>query len=249
MIKVTNLHKRFKDLIVLKGIDMEVKSGEVVAIIGPSGSGKSTFLRCLNLLEKPQEGTIEIDDVKLDVKNHSKNDAHMLRQKSAMVFQNYNLFKNKTVLQNVILSLLVNKKMSLKSSEKFGERILEQVGLSEKRDTYPVTLSGGQQQRVSIARALAVNPHVILFDEPTSALDPELVQEVLGVIRSLAKKQTTMIIVTHEMDFAREVADKVIFMDEGNVVEEGTPEEIFDHPKNSRTRQFLGATSAMDYNI
>lgn len=239
MIKVTNLQKRFNDLVVLNGIDIEVNRGEVLAIIGPSGSGKSTFLRCLNLLETPDDGTIEIGEATLDAKKYTRNEAHLLRQQTAMVFQNYNLFRNKTALQNVTESLIVTKKMPATEARKIGMDLLEQVGLKDKADNYPITLSGGQQQRVSIARALAVNPHAILFDEPTSALDPELVSEVLQVIRSIAEKQTTMIIVTHEMAFAREVADKVIFMADGNIVEQGTPEQIFVKSQNPRTRSFI----------
>jgi putative amino-acid transport system ATP-binding protein len=239
MIKITNLHKRFNDLVVLNGIDIEVNRGEVLAIIGPSGSGKSTLLRCLNLLEKPDEGFIEIGEVKLNAKKHTRKEAHLLRQQTAMVFQNYNLFRNKTAFQNVIESLITTKKMSASEASKIGMDLLAQVGLSEKANNYPVTLSGGQQQRVSIARALAVNPHAILFDEPTSSLDPELVAEVLQVIHSIAKRHTTMIIVTHEMAFAREVADKVIFMADGNIVEQGTSDQIFDNPQNPRTKLFL----------
>lgn len=239
MIKITNLSKRFNDLPILKGINLEVEKGEVLAIIGPSGSGKSTLLRCLNLLEKPDEGIIEIVDVRLDAKKYSSKEAHLLRQKTAMVFQHYNLFKNKTALQNVTESLIVSKKANPEEAKKIGEKLLEQVGLLEKADKYPITLSGGQQQRVSIARALAVNPHAILLDEPTSALDPELVSEVLQVIRAIAERETTMIIVTHEMDFAREVADKVAFMVDGNILEYGTPNQVFNHPQNLRTKQFI----------
>ncbi|UQZ82225.1 putative amino-acid import ATP-binding protein YxeO [Paenibacillus konkukensis] len=239
MIKVTNLRKKFKDLVVLDGIDIEVKRGEVVAIIGPSGSGKSTLLRCLNLLETPDEGVIQIGEAALDAKSYSRKEAHLLRQQTAMVFQNYNLFKNKTALQNITESLIVTKKMKLAEAGKIGMELLEQVGLTAKADNYPITLSGGQQQRIGIARALAVNPHAILLDEPTSALDPELVAEVLQVIKSIAERQTTMIIVTHEMAFAREVADQVIFMADGNIVEQGTPEQLFDHTQNPRTKRFL----------
>lgn len=239
MIKVTNLRKQFNDLVVLDGIDIEVHRGEVVAIIGPSGSGKSTLLRCLNLLETPDQGLIEIGNAVLDAKKFTRKDAHHLRQQTAMVFQNYNLFKNKTALQNITESLIITKKMKQSDADQIGRALLEQVGLSHKADSYPATLSGGQQQRVAIARALAVNPHAILLDEPTSALDPELVAEVLQVIKSIAEKRTTMLIVTHEMAFARQVADKVIFMADGSIVEQGTPEEIFDHPKNPRTQRFL----------
>lgn len=239
MIRVRDLHKRFGNLHVLNGIDIQVQDGEVVAIIGPSGSGKSTLLRCLNLLEIPDSGTIEIGPVQLNVKQYTRKEAYRLRQQTAMVFQNYNLFKNKTALQNVTESLIVTKKMEKQKAEEIGRQLLAQVGLAEKEASYPVTLSGGQQQRVSIARALAVDPHAILLDEPTSALDPELVGEVLQVIRSIAQKQTTMLIVTHEMSFAREVSDRVIFMEDGVIVEEGPPQQLFDHPQNPRTQQFL----------
>ncbi|OXM85518.1 amino acid ABC transporter ATP-binding protein [Paenibacillus rigui] len=243
MIKVSGLRKKFHDLQVLHDIELEVNKGEVVAIIGPSGSGKSTLLRCLNLLEVPEEGTVTIDDVAVNMRELAKKDMYRLRQKSAMVFQNYNLFKNKTALQNVIESLIVVKNMKEAEAKSIGERLLEQVGLSGKFDNYPSTLSGGQQQRVGIARALAVDPYVILFDEPTSALDPELVGEVLNVMRLLANKNTTMIIVTHEMSFAREVADKVIFMADGKIIETGGPEDIFSNPQNERTKRFLSQLS------
>ncbi|WP_028552851.1 amino acid ABC transporter ATP-binding protein [Paenibacillus sp. UNC451MF] len=239
MIKVTNLRKKFKDLVVLDGIDIEVNRGEVVAIIGPSGSGKSTLLRCLNLLETPDDGVIQIGEATLNAKSYSRKEAHLLRQQTAMVFQNYNLFKNKTALQNITESLIVTKKMKAAEAKKIGEALLEQVGLASKADSYPITLSGGQQQRIGIARALAVNPHAILLDEPTSALDPELVSEVLQVIKGIAERQTTMVIVTHEMAFAREVADKVIFMADGHIVEQGTPEQLFENTQNARTKRFL----------
>ena len=202
MIKVTNLVKKYNDHVVLNHINLEVKEGEVLAIIGPSGSGKSTLLRCLNFLEKPDSGVIEIGNVRIDTNNYTSKDIDVLRQQTAMVFQHYNLFKNKTALENIIESLVINKKLSLKNAKELGKKLLGQVGLLEKAAQYPITLSGGQQQRVSIARALAVNPHAILFDEPTSSLDPELVIEVLQVIRSIAEQNTTMIIVTHEMAFA-----------------------------------------------
>ncbi|WP_232697444.1 amino acid ABC transporter ATP-binding protein [Brevibacillus daliensis] len=244
MIKVTNLHKTFNDLVVLQGIDIEVKRGEVVAIIGPSGSGKSTLLRCLNFLEIPDQGVIEIGEVTIDAKQYTQKEVHQLRQQTAMVFQNYNLFKNKTALQNITESLLITKKMKQGEANQTGEALLEQVGLSEKAGSYPITLSGGQQQRVAIARALAVSPHAILLDEPTSALDPELVAEVLQVIKAIAEKKTTMVIVTHEMAFARQVADKVIFMADGKIVEQGAPADIFDRPSNERTKRFLQQFSA-----
>lgn len=239
MIKVKGLKKNFKKLEVLKDINLEVKTGEVVVILGPSGSGKSTFLRCLNYLEKPDSGEISIGDVNINVENVSKKDIANLRKQSAMVFQHYNLFNNKTVLQNVTEALLVVKKLNKDEAIKIALNTLKKVGMEDKKDVYPGTLSGGQKQRVSIARAMAINPNVILFDEPTSALDPELVTEVLNVIKDLAKEHRTMIIVTHEMSFARDVGDRIIFMSDGVVVEEGTPDEIFKFPKNDRTKQFL----------
>ncbi|WP_047476221.1 amino acid ABC transporter ATP-binding protein [Bacillus siamensis] len=238
MIQVRHIRKAFKDLTVLDGIDLEIKSGEVTAIIGPSGSGKSTLLRCLNLLERPDDGIIEIGDAKLNAASYSRKDVHKLRQQTAMVFQNYNLFKNKTALQNVTEALITAQKKPKKEAEQIGMDLLRQVGLEQKADSYPITMSGGQQQRIGIARALAVDPHAILLDEPTSALDPELVAGVLQVIKSIAE-QTTMVIVTHEMAFAREVADQVIFMADGRIIEQGTPEELFDNPQNERTKKFI----------
>jgi len=239
MINVKGLKKKFNELTVLNGIDIVVERGQVLAIIGPSGSGKSTFLRCLNFLEQPDVGLIEIGEAALNAENHTNKEVQQLRQQTAMVFQNYNLFRNKTVLQNVTESLIIAKKMPKVQAEAIALDLLTKVGLKEKAGNYPATLSGGQQQRVSIARALAVNPHAILFDEPTSSLDPELVAEVLQVIKSIADQQTTMIIVTHEMDFAREVADHVIFMADGNIVEQGPPESLFGNPQQARTKQFL----------
>ncbi|MFR9239958.1 MAG: amino acid ABC transporter ATP-binding protein [Clostridium baratii] len=239
MIKVSNLKKQFNGIDVLKDISIDVKSGEVVVILGPSGSGKSTFLRCLNYLEKPDGGTIEIGDAKIVAPKVSKKDIHNLRKQSAMVFQHYNLFNNKTVLQNVTEALIVVKKLNKDEANKIALDALKKVGMLDKKDAYPRTLSGGQMQRVSIARAMAINPNVILFDEPTSALDPELVSEVLSVIKDLAKENRTMIIVTHEMSFAKDVGDRIIFMADGLVVEEGSPDEIFNNPKHDRTKQFL----------
>lgn len=239
MIKVSNLKKQFNGIDVLKDISIDVKPGEVVVILGPSGSGKSTFLRCLNYLEKPDGGTIEIGDAKIVAPKVSKKDIHNLRKQSAMVFQHYNLFNNKTVLQNVTDALIVVKKLNKDEANKIALDALKKVGMLDKKDAYPRTLSGGQMQRVSIARAMAINPNVILFDEPTSALDPELVSEVLSVIKDLAKENRTMIIVTHEMSFAKDVGDRIIFMADGLVVEEGTPDEIFNNPKHDRTKQFL----------
>ncbi len=249
MIEIQNLKKQFKDLTVLNDISISVNKGEVVAIIGPSGSGKSTLLRCLNYLETPDKGIIEIGGVRFDAEKHNRNDVKKLRQQTAFVFQNYNLFKNKTALENVTESLKVTKKMKAEQANAIGMDLLKQVGLSEKAGNYPVTLSGGQQQRVGIARALAVGPKALLFDEPTSALDPELVAEVLQVIKNIAEKDTTMIIVTHEMQFAKEVADKVVFMADGFIVEQGTPEEIFDRSENPRTRKFLRQLQANEQEV
>ncbi|KDR96293.1 amino acid ABC transporter ATP-binding protein, PAAT family [Peptoclostridium litorale DSM 5388] len=245
MIKVENLKKSFGDIQVLKGVDIEIQKGEVVAVIGPSGTGKSTLLRCMNYLETPDAGVISIGDLTVYAKSAAKNDIHELRKRTSMVFQSYNLFKNKTALQNITESLTAVKKIPREEADKIGMKILQQVGLEDKRDSYPSQLSGGQQQRIGIGRAMAVNPDIILFDEPTSALDPELVGEVLDVIKELAKKHMTMIIVTHEMGFAREAADRVIFMDGGYIVEQGRPEEIFEKPKNERTAKFLSKVSRM----
>lgn len=239
MIKIKNLYKKFNDLTVLNGINLEIKKGEVIAIIGPSGTGKSTLLRCINYLETPDKGTIEIENLKVDLEQITKVQIHQLRKHTSMVFQSYNLFNNKTAIENIMEHLSVVKKINKSEAEKMAIDILRQVGLEDKKDYYPSKLSGGQQQRVGIGRAMAVNPDIMLFDEPTSALDPELVGEVLDVIKRLAEKDTTMIIVTHEMRFAKEAADRVIFMDGGNIVEEGTPTEVFDNPKNPRTIKFL----------
>lgn len=239
MIKVTNLRKSFNRTTVLKDISFEVNEGEVVVIIGPSGSGKSTLLRCLNFLEKADAGQIEIGDARVEIKRINRALVNKLRSKTSMVFQHYNLFKNKTILENVTHALVVAKKMKKEDAKQMGRDLLNQVGILEKENHYPISLSGGQQQRVGIARALAVNPYAILFDEPTSSLDPEWVSEVLRVISKIANKKKTMIIVTHEMNFAREIADKVIFMADGVVVEQGTPTEIFDYPTKERTKQFL----------
>lgn len=239
MIKIKDLHKSFNGLEVLKGIDLDIKKGEVVVVIGPSGTGKSTLLRCMNFLEKPNKGIIEIEDLKVDVENATKEQIHQLRMNTSMVFQSYNLFKNKTALENIMEPLVVVKKMDKTKAEKIAMDILKKVGLEDKRDYYPSKLSGGQQQRVGIGRAMAVDPKIMLFDEPTSALDPELVGEVLEVIKNLAEQDTTMIIVTHEMRFAKSAADRVIFMDGGKIVEQGSPQQIFDNPQNERTVKFL----------
>ena len=236
IIKVENLQKAFGDLSVLSGIDIDINRGDVVVVVGPSGSGKSTFLRCLNRLEESTGGSIyfegeDITDPSVNINKH--------RQKMGMVFQQFNLFPHKSVLENIIEAPTVVNKMDKESAIKEAEKLLREVGLTEKRDYYPCQLSGGQQQRVAIARALAMRPQLMLFDEPTSALDPELTGEVLAVIKKLAAQKNTMIVVTHEMGFAREVATRVIFMDGGVIVEEGTPEEVLVNPKNERTVQFL----------
>ncbi|SMC46245.1 amino acid ABC transporter ATP-binding protein [Papillibacter cinnamivorans] len=239
MIRVTNVHKKFKDLEVLRGVDLEVKDGEVISILGPSGSGKTTLLRCINFLEKADEGEMEIGDRKYSLKYATKKQKLEVQRKTAMVFQLNNLFANKTVLENVTIGLTVVQKMNKADARRVAVRYLEKVGLGDRLSSYPAQLSGGQQQRVGIARALALNPSVILFDEPTSALDPELVGEVLSVIRQVAEEHITMVIVTHEMAFARDISDKVVFMDGGVVVESGTPEDIFLNPQKERTVQFL----------
>ncbi len=236
MIKIEDLHKTFGKNEVLKGINLEIAAGEVVVVIGPSGSGKSTFLRCLNLLETPTSGRIDFEGTNLLAKGVN---IDQLRQKMGMVFQSFNLFPHKTVLENVTISPIKVKKEAVAAANETGLKLLDQVGLKEKSQAYPSSLSGGQQQRVAIARALAMNPDVMLFDEPTSALDPEMVGEVLAVMKKLAENGMTMVVVTHEMGFAREVADRVIFMDEGIIQEEGTPEQIFGSPKNARTQSFL----------
>ncbi|MED3994738.1 amino acid ABC transporter ATP-binding protein [Peribacillus frigoritolerans] len=241
MINIKNLHKSFGDLEVLKGIDLEVEQGKVIVLIGPSGSGKTTFLRCLNLLEVPTDGTIEIDETVMDFKKPvRKNSITSFRSLTGMVFQSYNLFPHKTALENVMEGPIIVKNIGKHQAKETAATLLTKVGLGEKVDFYPFQLSGGQQQRVGIARALAMEPKVMLFDEPTSALDPELVGDVLQVMKDLAKDEgMTMIVVTHEMRFAREVADEVIFMDEGKIMERGTPEQIFTNPKEARTRKFL----------
>lgn len=236
MIKVQNLNKSFNKNVVLKDINLEVNKGEVVAIIGPSGSGKSTLLRCMNLLEIPSNGKVIFEGKELTHKNINLNE---LRQKMGMVFQNFNLFPHKTVIENVILAPKLLKKVDLKKLEIEGKALLKKVGLEEKAKAYPSQLSGGQKQRVAIARALAMHPDVILFDEPTSALDPEVVYEVLKVMKDLAKEGMTMVVVTHEMGFAKDVGDKVIFMADGYVVESETPDQLFNHPKHERTKNFL----------
>ena len=250
MIEISNLHKKFGKNEVLKGINIQVNKGDIISILGPSGSGKTTLLRCLNYLERPDEGIITIDNVTIDSQKVHKKDIYNIRKKSAMVFQSYNLFQHKTVVQNVMEGLVVVQKKSVKEAREIALEMLKKVGLEQKIDSYPLQLSGGQQQRVGIARALALNPQVILFDEPTSALDPELVGEVLDVIRKISHEGITMIIVTHEMNFAREVSKRVIFMDGGVIVEEGNPRDIFTAPKEERTKQFLKRmTPELEYSI
>ena len=236
MINVRNLYKSFGKNEVLKDINETIKKGEVVVIIGPSGSGKSTFLRCLNLLEEPTSGVINFEGEDITDKNV---DINKIREKMGMVFQQFNLFPHKTVMENLTIGPTKIKNISNGEAVKKGSELLEKVGLLDKKNVYPNSLSGGQKQRIAIARALAMEPDVMLFDEPTSALDPEMVGEVLGVMKSLAKDGMTMVVVTHEMGFAKEVGDRILFMDEGRIIEEGTPEEIFQNPKNSRTKDFL----------
>ena len=236
MIDVKNLHKYFGSLEVLKGIDCHIDKGECVCVIGPSGSGKSTFLRCLNLLETPTKGDIVIDDMHLTEKNF---DVDALRKRVGMVFQHFNLFPHLTILENVTLAPIRHKMMTEEQAKEKAMELLNRVGVGDKADNYPAQLSGGQKQRVAIARSLALSPEVMLFDEPTSALDPEMVGEVLEVMKQLAKEGMTMVVVTHEMGFAREVANRVFFMDGGGILEEGTPEQIFDHPQEERTKTFL----------
>lgn len=236
MIRVNNLHKSFEKNEVLKGINEHIEKGEVVVVIGPSGSGKSTFLRCLNLLEVPTSGEIIFEGKNITDK---KVDINKIREKMGMVFQQFNLFPHKTVLDNLTIAPIKVKGVSKADAEKKAKELLDRVGLLNKADAYPSSLSGGQKQRIAIARALAMDPDVMLFDEPTSALDPEMVGEVLNVMKELAKEGMTMVVVTHEMGFAREVGDRILFMDKGNIMEEGTSEEIFSNPKNPRTIDFL----------
>ena len=235
-VRVNNLHKSFGRLEVLRGIDLEVREGEVVCLIGPSGSGKSTFLRCLNFLETPTSGEVEVDG---HILTDGKADLNKIRENIGMVFQRFNLFPHLNVLDNITMAPLDRKKLDKAAAEQKARALLERVGLADKASVYPAQLSGGQQQRVAIARALAMDPDIMLFDEPTSALDPEMVGEVLAVMRQLADGGMTMVVVTHEMGFAREVADRVIFMDEGVIVEQGDPADIFANPREKRTIDFL----------
>ncbi|MBQ7582303.1 MAG: amino acid ABC transporter ATP-binding protein [Lachnospiraceae bacterium] len=236
MINVVDLHKSFDDTVVLSGITEEINEGEVVVVIGPSGSGKSTFLRCLNLLETPDRGEVYIDGEQI---NKDGVNVDRLREKMGMVFQHFNLFPHLTVLENITLAPVKTGRMNADQAKSKAEELLERVGLSEKANAYPASLSGGQKQRIAIARALAMEPEILLFDEPTSALDPEMVGEVLDVMKNLAESGMTMVVVTHEMGFAREVGTRLLFIDEGVVLEKGTPEEVLNHPKEERTKAFL----------
>lgn len=239
MIDVKGLKKSFGDNHVLRGVDLKVKKGEIVTMIGPSGAGKTTLLRSLNWLDAPDAGTIRIDDAEIDAARAGKKAVKRLRSKTAMVFQHYNLFNNKTALENVTESLIMVKKLSKETAKARGKELLDRVGLSDKYNAYPSFLSGGQQQRVGIARALAVDPKVILFDEPTSALDPEWVNEVLTVMTEIAREGMTMVVVSHEMRFVRDVSTRVLLLDEGQILEDGTPEQVFKNPQHERAQQFL----------
>ncbi|MGX7595088.1 amino acid ABC transporter ATP-binding protein [Planococcus plakortidis] len=239
MLAIQNLKVSFGDKEVLKGVDLQVNKGDVVTFIGPSGTGKTTILKCVNYLVEPDEGQMQLSNVSVDFKKIHKKEILQLRRNTAMVFQQFNLFKNKTVVENVMDAQIAVQKKSKKEAYERSIDLLEKVGLLDKKDEYPSRLSGGQQQRVSIARALAVEPDVVLFDEPTSSLDPELVAEVLKVIERVAQTGVTILLVTHEMDFARKVSNKIVFMEKGHIVEQGSPEEIFEQSQNERTRQFL----------
>ena len=239
MLEARGVKKSFGESVILKGIDLEVDKGDVVAILGPSGSGKTTFLRCLNFLERANEGTLTFDGMTVDLPTAGKREIAQLRRKTAFVFQNYNLFQNKTVLQNVTLGLTAARKMPRHQARDIAVQALERVGMADRLDRYPSQLSGGQQQRVAIARGLATNPEIIYFDEPTSALDPELIGEVLAVMRQLAQEGMTMLVVTHEMEFARNVSSKVLFMEGGVVVESAPSREFFEAPKSDRVREFI----------
>lgn len=241
MITVDKLCKNFGSLSVLKNIDAEIKNGEKIVIVGPSGSGKSTFLRCLNLLDQPSAGNIIVDGENITAEEC---DINMVRQKMGMVFQHFNLFPHLTVIENITLAPIQLKRMNKEDAIKRAYELLDRVGLREKANEYPIKLSGGQKQRIAIARALAMNPEIMLFDEPTSALDPEMIGEVLDVMQELAEEGMTMVVVTHEMGFARKVASRVMFMDEGRIVEQGTPEEVFSNPQNDRTKLFLSKVLA-----
>ena len=239
VLEIKDIHKSFGSLNVLNGVNLSVHKGDVIAILGPSGSGKTTLLRCINFLETADQGTMLFDEKEYDLASMHKNDIRDIRKKTGFVFQNYNLFANKTALQNVMLGLTSARKMDKKQAEKIGLEMLRKVGMEDRASHYPSQLSGGQQQRVAIARALATNPKIIYFDEPTSALDPELIGEVLNVMRELANEGMTMIVVTHEMSFAKEVSNHVIFMEGGKIIEQGTSKEFFENPKQERAREFL----------
>ncbi len=239
MLEINHLQKKFGTTEVLRDVSLSVSKGDVVAILGPSGSGKTTLLRCVNFLERADAGELLFDDEKFDLNRASHRDIARIRQKTAFVFQNYNLFRNKTALQNVTEGLIVARKRKKADAEAIGRKLLDKVGLSDRYDHYPAQLSGGQQQRVAIARALATNPEIIYFDEPTSALDPELIGEVLNVMRQLAEEGMTMLVVTHEMNFARHVSNRVVFMEGGRIIEQNSAQEFFAHPKEARTQEFL----------
>ena len=239
MLEARDVHKMFDNTEILKGVGLSVDQGDVVAILGPSGSGKTTFLRCLNFLERADSGTLIFDGISYDMHGASRKDIAAVRQKTAFVFQNYNLFLNKTVLQNVTQGLIYGSGMKKHEAEEIAVKVLERVGMADKLDRYPAQISGGQQQRVAIARGLANNPEIIFFDEPTSALDPELIGEVLQVMRQLAEDGMTMLVVTHEMEFARNVSNKVIFMDDGAIIEAAPSHEFFEAPKMERSREFI----------
>lgn len=239
MLKIENLSKSYGDLEVIKDFSLEMDEGEVISIIGPSGTGKSTLLRCINYLEVPTGGAITVDGLTVNSKSVQKKDILSIRKLTSMVFQNYNLFANKTAVQNIMEPMIISQKIPKESAFAKAMEILDIVGLADKKDSYPSQLSGGQQQRVGIGRAMGTSPKVILFDEPTSSLDPELIGEVLDVMAKLAKQRTTMLITTHEMDFARKISDRIIFLDDGVIADEGTPEHIFENSVNERTRQFL----------
>ncbi|MFW2209114.1 amino acid ABC transporter ATP-binding protein [Vibrio cholerae] len=239
MIKLQNIHKRFGTSEVLKGIDLEIQRGEIVVIIGSSGTGKSTLLRCVNFLEQADQSSIRIDELTVDTQKHTKADVLALRRKTGFVFQNYALFAHLTARQNIAEALITVRGWKKAQAHQRAQQILDDIGLGDKGDSYPAALSGGQQQRVGIGRAMALQPELLLFDEPTSALDPEWVGEVLALMKKLATQHQTMLVVTHEMQFAKEVADRVIFMAEGKIVEQGSPQDIFDHPQDPRLRKFL----------
>ena len=247
MIQLSGIKKSFHDLEILKSVDLTIEKGEVVVILGPSGSGKTTLLRSINCLNRADDGTVAIGDLRVDLKRPKKHEILALRRKTAMVFQHYNLFHNKTALQNISEALIMVKKLPKKEAEAIAAEYLRQAGLADKADRYPRQLSGGQQQRIGIARALAIDPELLLFDEPTSALDPELVGEVLDVMKAIAGQGRTMLIVTHEISFAKEIASRIVFMDGGVVVEEGPPEEILNRPQNPRTISFLRRLLPEDY--